>query len=102
MDKKDGGPAFVAGSSQGVPLYYECGFLPAWLPIVQKYRLLVFDREGGERNLGWDLRIIIYRWHDQDYESMDFSATVEDFNQFDETRPEEWFDVAAKMIQGRV
>ena len=48
-----------------------------------------------------DSRITIYRWHNKDYESMDFSATVEDFNQFDEARPEEWFDVAAKMIQGR-
>ena len=46
-------------------------------------------------------RISLYRFHGQDSESVDFGGTVEDFNQFEETRPEEWFDVAAKMIAGR-
>ena len=46
-------------------------------------------------------RISLYRFHGQDSESVDFWGTVEDFNQFDETHPEEWFDVAAKMIAGR-
>ena len=48
-----------------------------------------------------DGRISLYRWHGQDYESIDFGGTVKDFNQFDETRPKEWFDIAAKMIAGR-
>ena len=46
-------------------------------------------------------RISLYRWHGQDSESVYFGGTIEDFNQFDETRPEEWFDVAANMIAGR-
>ena len=46
-------------------------------------------------------RISLYRWHGKDSESMDFSGTVDDLGQFDETHPEEWFDVAAKMIAGR-
>jgi len=48
-----------------------------------------------------DGRITLYHWHGQDSESMDFSGTADDLGQFDETRPEEWFDVAAKMIAGR-
>lgn len=43
-------------------------------------------------------RISLYRWHGQDSESVDFGGTVDDFNQFDEENPEEWFSVAAKMI----
>lgn len=46
-------------------------------------------------------RLSLYRWHGKDSESMDFGGTIEDFNQFDDERPEEWFDVAAKMIAGR-
>ena len=46
-------------------------------------------------------RISLYRFHGQDSESVDFVGTVEDFNQFDEEHPEEWFDVVAKMIAGR-
>jgi len=46
-------------------------------------------------------RISLYRFHGQDSESVDFGGMVEDFNQFDETHPEEWFSVAAKMIAGR-
>ena len=46
-------------------------------------------------------RISLYRWHGRDSESIGFGGTVEDFNQFDETHPEEWFSVAAKMIAGR-
>ena len=46
-------------------------------------------------------RISLYRFHGQDSESVDFGGTVDDFNQFDEEHPEEWFDVAAKMIAGR-
>ena len=46
-------------------------------------------------------RISLYRWHGEDYSSIEFGGTVEDFNQFDESRPEEWFDVTAKMIGGR-
>ena len=46
-------------------------------------------------------RISLYRFHGQDSESIGFGGTVDDFNQFDEARPEEWFDVAAKMIAGR-
>ena len=48
-----------------------------------------------------DRRITLYHWHGQDSESMDFSGTADDLGQFDETRPEEWFDIAAKMIAGR-
>ena len=46
-------------------------------------------------------RISLYQWHGQNSESIDFGGTVDDFNQFDEVHPEEWFDVAAKMIAGR-
>jgi len=67
--------------------------------LITKYAMRGMVRYSVSLN---DSRITIYRWHDKGYESMDFSATVEDFNQFDETRPEEWFDVAAKMIQGRL
>ena len=44
-------------------------------------------------------RLSLFRWHGEDSESMDFGGTVADFNQFDDERPEEWFDVAAKMIE---
>jgi len=46
-------------------------------------------------------RLSLFRWHGEDSESMDFGGTVADFNQFDDERPEEWFDVAAKMIGER-
>jgi len=46
-------------------------------------------------------RITIYRWHDKDSKSVDFGGTAEDFNQFDESQPEEWFGLAAKMIAGK-
>ena len=46
-------------------------------------------------------RISLYRFHGQDSESIDFGGTADNFNQFDERNPEEWFSVAAKMIAGR-
>lgn len=46
-------------------------------------------------------KISICRYHGADSESISFNGTASDFNQFDEIRPEEWFDVAAKMISGR-
>lgn len=48
-----------------------------------------------------DGRITLYHWHGKDSESMDFSGTADDLGQFDEENPEEWFDVAAKMIGER-
>jgi hypothetical protein len=42
-------------------------------------------------------RISVYHWHG-DYESVDFNGTADEFNQFDEENPEEWFSLAAKMI----
>lgn len=60
------------------------------------------QRESGLYGVDYaDGRLSIYRWHGDDYESIGFGGTAEDFNQFDEQRPEEWFDVAAKMIAGR-
>jgi hypothetical protein len=46
-------------------------------------------------------RITIYHWHDKDSESVEFGGTAEDFNQFDEENPEEWFSLAAKIIEKR-
>jgi hypothetical protein len=43
-------------------------------------------------------RISIYHWHGQDYESVEFGGTADDFNQFDELDPTAWFGIAAKMI----
>lgn len=48
-----------------------------------------------------DGRMMLYRWHGEDYESVTLGGTAEDFNQFDEIRPEDWFDIAAKMIAAR-
>ena len=49
----------------------------------------------------WHNRLSVYRFIGGDYCSIDMPGTVDDFNQFDETRPGEWFDVAAKMLKGR-
>ena len=50
-------------------------------------------------------RICLYCWHGatepRDYESMDFPATVEDFNSFDGLEPQLWFAFAAQLIGDR-
>jgi len=46
-------------------------------------------------------RLSLFCWHGEDSETMDFPGSEKDFNQFAEVRPESWFDVAAKMIEGR-
>ena len=46
-----------------------------------------------------DGRLTLYRWHGKDYESVSWGGTAEDFNLFLESSPEEWFIVAAELVQ---
>jgi len=46
-------------------------------------------------------RLSLFCWHGEDSETLDFPGDEKAFTQFDEIRPESWFDTAAKMIAGR-
>jgi hypothetical protein len=49
-----------------------------------------------------DGRISLYRWHDDDYESVGFVGNCDDYERFDDVNPEKWFDIAFGMIEGRI
>ena len=126
MTKREQAMFFVSSNGNGCPIElgescgdciaHGCGgsstrsltLARAWLAahpeIPEKTEPIHKNASRGESSYSLSLadrRITLYRWHGQDSESVDFGGTVEDFNQFDEEHPEEWFDMAAKMIAGR-
>ena len=47
-------------------------------------------------------RISLYRFHGEEYESVGFGGTMDDYASFDDASPEKWFDIAFGMIEGRI